>query len=500
MENVKDTDIDGYSTDQLLLLDLGKDIYKVFEFIQGLSVTQGHVSVPDPSYYRTLITEARGHASAIRQEVSKVLKAKTRAQTRLTSRNTRYQIQLEHKLENDATVLAGVSIEDRKARAANSLVALKNAINESKNEVEALKNLNKALDVTLRDFNAMCSDFREQSRLLIEELKHLPQLPPNGSDSKGISRFTESVESITERYNMSAETADIVDDTKVSGELTIGEDILAEAGSDDSTGDMDLVYSMFEGFKAATSFTSVSDNTTSLQAPDMTEGKSSPPDLATQTSGIVSAPTEKGYSSVGIEGFTLPDMEDDDDGGDTGGEAPPDTAPGSEEPDLWIVPSLEEEKDPGAGGNQVVETPVSVTTTEDPPLEVRGDSDDEILAEEGFDFIGLFEEDAISSEDLPTTDGTHSAGDIEFETVPLSMDVSPNGGNSVEATQDFGVESVSTTEPKVSKHFAEVPAVSSSGTEGPRPLEPKDNSVTEKLEASVPSGIDDLLDELLGGS
>jgi len=515
MSEVKEKDIEAFSTEELLRLDLGKDIYQVFEFIQNLGVVQNNVSVPDPAYYRRLITEARGHASTVRQEVSKVLRAKTKAQSRLTSRTTRYQILLEDKLENDVAVQAGVSIEDRKARAANTLVSLKNSINEAKNEVEALKNLKQALDVTLRDFNAMCSDFREQAKLLQEELKRLPQLPPNGNDVDSGASFAGSVKDIEEKYGIGVTVASVGLEPEVADELTIED----EEESSDPTDD--LIAGMMDSFASVSP--SVSLEIPDLQADDMTVGEESPPDLATQE-GVqqtldVDIEADMGYTLPGEEFEETPE---DSTGGESSEEISldlPDTdlSLPEETPDFDLEvpdsPALGTASGDSSdsmsmeipGGTDI--TPERPTNSEESAFDMYADSDDEVTVEDDLDFIGnLFNEEDISdqvegyvSEELSLEAPSLSL--TEDKEIPLTEETASNDEVSDEVTQDFEVASVSTTEPKMSKHFAEteeekVPDMSMSMDE---PLESKAAPSTPEKNADTLTGIDELLGALLGG-
>lgn len=264
----EEKNLDLLDSDQLLQMDLGKNVYAIFDLIESLRVDLSDVSVPDLDFYREKIQEARGYATTVREEIGKVLRARTRAQTRLTARQNRWEIMMSSMLEKDDSVKGGTSIEDRKARAANKMVDLKNAISASKTEVEALKNVKMALDISLRDFNSQCADYKEQAKLVQEEGSRIKRLPPNGNydTSKEEEELSKSLKSVEDGYKVDRADTSYADEEVVEGGLEVPdtwsdpeeetdeyeESVDSDSEDEDPSGEKDsadeLISEMMSGF------------------------------------------------------------------------------------------------------------------------------------------------------------------------------------------------------------------------------------------------------------
>ena len=89
------TDIELMSTEELIRIDLGCDIVDIFNMVINMDLAPDNAVTQDIAYYRGKSVEARQFATKIRKEISRVLRAKTIAQNRLTSRQARFEISMD---------------------------------------------------------------------------------------------------------------------------------------------------------------------------------------------------------------------------------------------------------------------------------------------------------------------------------------------------------------------------------------------------------------------
>ena len=218
---------DLVTTEELLQLDLGTTPEYVYDELEKIVLVTGEPSVLDPEFYRSRLNDVRIHMSTVARLTAKVVRARAAAESRLNSRETRYQMQVDSRLESDAHVKSGLSADDRKARAANPLADLRLAIRFSKNEVSSLKGMEKVISVYQKNLTNTSKDINMQARLVELELEHLSRVVP-GKNTTGIvgttkqpSLFARSVQEVEDQYNMSPEKAGEVD---ASGPLSLPED------------------------------------------------------------------------------------------------------------------------------------------------------------------------------------------------------------------------------------------------------------------------------------
>lgn len=521
MENTEDKDpkrdLEEFDSNELLKLDLGKGIYDIFDKIDEMDLVTSDVAVQDAAFYRGQISKARGFASTIRREISLILKAKTKAQARLTSRQTRWEILMDEKLEKDAHVKSGVSIDERKARAANEMVQLKNAIASSKNEVEALKNVKLALDNTLRDFNAQASDFKEQAKLINETLGPIGrQLPPNGN-SVNESNFNNSVDAIEQKYAMEVEDVAVESESveelpgytpsfsfgseeesteeveESEQEVEVIENVQEEPEEVDSNVDA-LASQMLSAFgNASSAATGKEVSVQTYDAYDADEvGESTVPGENPEPSfGAVSEEeTVLGEKTVGETGmgFSLGGLSDT-------------TKENKESEDTSKASDSESEGSPQnvTSSSTIQETPLEIKEETEPSLEVENDVDLSGLSlglSLGADTLEEVKDNGSSDEPSPTLKQEEPQPEKAEEAVATEEE----GDYSI--MPDFGLDEASVTKSKVTKHFntAETTPVAEEPSEEKvsEPVkEQQEPKVEPKVEPKEEDGnIDSLLEEL----
>lgn len=208
MLEVKEVE-DTTSSEDLLIMDLGKNVNDIYKELDTSKVNTDTPSVLDAAYYIQKLDDLRQNRENVQALYVKVIRAKATAQTRLTNRETRYDILMSGKLENSIKVKSGVSVQERTAIAANELVELKNALRESKNEVEILKGLEKVLNLFNKNYQTSSADVKQQARLVELELSAFGKLPQaaiaaalKGPDGKPYKSISEAMVSLRNQYNM----------------------------------------------------------------------------------------------------------------------------------------------------------------------------------------------------------------------------------------------------------------------------------------------------------
>jgi hypothetical protein len=236
-KNEKNVISDVTSSSDMLSLDLGMDVEVIYTRLEATKISSDDPGILDPSFYRTKLNEVRASINTIQELYTKVLRAKTSAQTRLTSRETRFDILMSSSLENNVEVKSAATGDERKAMASNRLVDLKNAIRESKNEVECLKNLDKVLGVYSKGLSTISSDLKQQSKLVELELQHLPRVhPATGNDNmtsgtQSAEMFKNNISNIEKMYGMEAVEATATLEEEDSLEEESEEEVALEVDS-----------------------------------------------------------------------------------------------------------------------------------------------------------------------------------------------------------------------------------------------------------------------------
>ena len=212
----------------LLKKDIGKTAEQLYEEIGSIVVRIEERPIRDTKYFIQKITETRRAIDRIQTIFGSLLRAKTIAQSRLTSLETRYEILMNSKLGDDPTVRAGTSIEDRKARAANTMIGIKREIREAKNEVEAIKNLREVANMVMKNFTGLNSDIKQQSKLVEVEFKYM-QVTPQGSD-QDIDLFGERLQGIIDRNRLNVQSVESVGDEDEESCINSEDEELEEPG------------------------------------------------------------------------------------------------------------------------------------------------------------------------------------------------------------------------------------------------------------------------------
>jgi len=208
-ENIEDTS----SSDEMLQVDLGRDISYIYDALDEIDLDSEDPGVLDPSFYREKLSQVRRALMIVQQLYSKAMRAKTSAQTRLTSRQTRYEVLLNSSLENNEDVKMGQSAPERMARATNRLVDLSNAIRESKNEVEAIANAVKVIGTYNKSLTTISADIKQQARLVETELSIFKgkgnTLPPSPE------AFHKRVKKVEDKYSATPVASVVTDDDDI---------------------------------------------------------------------------------------------------------------------------------------------------------------------------------------------------------------------------------------------------------------------------------------------
>lgn len=216
------TDIEKLDSEELIEKDLGKSMEDVYDLLEGTEIQLDDTPVTDPKYYNGKITEVRKKITIVQKEYTRLLRARTRAQNRLTNLETRYEILSSAAMEDDMDVRAGQSIEDRKARTTNRLKDVKNAIRNAKNEVEAIKNLEKAVNLVLKNLQQLSADLKQQSKLVEIELKHMSLVAP-GVDEE-VDALQGDLDAIEKQFEVGVDSVSGYDEEDLTEELSFADE------------------------------------------------------------------------------------------------------------------------------------------------------------------------------------------------------------------------------------------------------------------------------------
>jgi hypothetical protein len=470
--------IDGSSSEDMLRIDLGKNISEIYDTLEGVEISSDDPGILDPEFYRKKLGEVRSSLNVIQSSYAKVMRAKTSAQTRLTSRETRFEILLNSSLENNTEVKEALSADERKARAANRLVDLKNAIRESKNEVEALSNLVKVLGVYSKSLGTISADLKQQAKLVELELQHMPKIGSNKqheeqptsplSADDAAKLFQKRLDDVVDAYSMNP-----VDSSEDNGEDSVEEEGIGEESS--------LLEGMMQSF-ADTSSEIQSSMDAALELPTGTPEQTEEP-----KEDSVSLPEEEkaSESAVADDGFSLPDEP-----------LPEDYVPSELDFD---VPSDE---------TTTAATPASSTTsTKEEELFISSDDEDgpsskeeELLTFDDDFTLPTSEETLNVVEEVPNLTGLSLGGEsLDFLADPLEV-ASPSQKPIVSegdlSPENFEVLSTSETAAKVSEEFSQTPKITKVAE--PAKVSPPKEAKAAPEESTQEPSIDDLLGELLG--
>lgn len=465
--------VDGSSSEDMLRIDLGKNISEIYDTLEGVEISSDDPGILDPEFYRKKLGEVRSSLNVIQSSYAKVMRAKTSAQTRLTSRETRFEILLNSSLENNTEVKEALSADERKARAANRLVDLKNAIRESKNEVEALSNLVKVLGVYSKSLGTISADLKQQAKLVELELQHMPKIGSNKQEGQQPSvlsaedaskLFQKRLDDVVEAYSMNP-----VDSSEDNGEDSIEEETIGE--------DSSLLEGMMQSF-ADTSSEIQSSMNAALELPlDNSEQAEKPSEESSELTG-----DDKDSDN---DGFSLPDEP-----------LPADYVPSELDFD---TPSEE------TTISEVTPSPVPLVTVEEPDL--SSEEEDGISAKEeeiltlDDDFTLPSSEETLSvGEDVPNLTGLSlGGGSLDFLPDPLEV-ASPSQKPVVSegdlSPENFEVLSTTETAAKVSEEFSQT--LKTTEAMEPAKVSPPKEAKDVSVEPAQEPSIDDLLGELLG--
>jgi len=491
-ENIEDTS----SSEEMLQVDLGRGISYIYDSLDEIDLDSENPGVLDPSFYREKLSQVRRALMIVQQLYSKAMRAKTSAQTRLTSRQTRYELLINASLENNEDVKMGQSAPERMARATNRLVDLSNAIRESKNEVEAISNAVKVLGTYNKSLTTISADIKQQARLVETELAIFKGKGGQGEPPLSSQAYKQRVAEIEDKYSATPMASEVVEDDD-----DIDKEAMSKAFASAETHTAIAAPLQWEGTTTTEESPSQEEETPDSEDPDAymfeeegSGGKEETPAVLEKDEEV--SFSEEAFGSTGLD-FAMP-LEDDPN-------APP--------------PQIVEKNKTGSSSPSE-----KLPVTEKDAFEevVEGDDTAEEYPEEDPDEVMTF----LGDEDLPTLTGD---GDLlpEEEGVQqeLSLDLGDMGvveppslptigmstseqvgasGSMPASTEDFSVVSSKETAPKVSSVFAGNEEAASSIEEGVLEETTNTPSIEEQsaptedssTEQEKPPSIDDLLRDL----
>ena len=152
---------------------LGVDVDAIYGEMSSLGIKIDLSITPDVMYINGKMVAVREASLQAQRIYLRIQRAIGDSQSWLLNLETSFDILSSSKLEYDAEVRAGQSIDDRKAIVNNKLVDYKRAIKEAKNNVSLLKALNKAIDLCIKNIDRSDADVKQQARLMESQMRNL---------------------------------------------------------------------------------------------------------------------------------------------------------------------------------------------------------------------------------------------------------------------------------------------------------------------------------------
>lgn len=237
---------------------LGINVDAIYDEMGSLGIKIDLSITPDVVYINTKMVSVREASLAAQRIYLRIQRALGDSQSWLLNLETSFDILSSSKMEFDAEVRAGQSIDDRKAIVNNKLVDYKRAIKEAKNNVSLLKSLNKAIDLCIKNIDRSDADIKQQARLMESQMRNLKatdisaamrdsNLRRTEEDMASMDKlFQDSMESATTSHSVGSEdSADLSlaeeADCSVLAEGTA--ELIIDAGAE-SVGDDDYAPSL----------------------------------------------------------------------------------------------------------------------------------------------------------------------------------------------------------------------------------------------------------------
>lgn len=152
---------------------LGINVDAIYDEMGSLGIKIDLSITPDVLYINNKMVSVREASLAAQRIYLRIQRALGDSQSWLLNLETSFDILSSSKMEFDAEVRAGQSIDDRKAIVNNKLVDYKRAIKEAKNNVSLLKALNKAIDLCIKNIDRSDADIKQQARLMESQMRNL---------------------------------------------------------------------------------------------------------------------------------------------------------------------------------------------------------------------------------------------------------------------------------------------------------------------------------------
>lgn len=212
------------------------DVEACYTYLNTVRVELRNDDILDPAYIGEKIVECRNFLSDVGELFLKVSREKTKREIDLANKETQFEVYKDSRLSGDSRVKAASSIEDRKALINAESQDLRKEILVLKLRVKELSNLEKVVNLYIRNLNAINTDIKQQYKSM--ELQIKSQLGGMKTDP-AMRHMVEALAEIKKQEQEQAEAkaqAALGDLGGISTEETLGTDsepVLAlEEGSD----------------------------------------------------------------------------------------------------------------------------------------------------------------------------------------------------------------------------------------------------------------------------
>ena len=207
--------VDSVGTYTLESLEI--NLEALYKEMHTLEVQLNMAVVPDITYVNTKTIEIREASQKALRIYLKIQRALSLSQKSYANLEASYEILASSKLENDAEVKAGQSIQERQAIVSNKLVHYKRAMRDAKNNVETLKALNKAIDMCIKGIDKTDASLRQQVTIMNSQMRNLKTTDVGSAARDAYLRRTEDdmaeLESLERSYS---EDASSIEDSQVT--------------------------------------------------------------------------------------------------------------------------------------------------------------------------------------------------------------------------------------------------------------------------------------------
>lgn len=231
---------------------LGVDVDSIYGEMSSLEIALDLSITPDVMYINNKMVSVREASLRAQRLYLRIQRAMGDSQSWLLNLETSFDILSSSKMEFDAEVRAGQSIDDRKAIVNNKLVGYKRAIKEAKNNVSLLKSLNKAIDLCIKNIDRSDADVKQQARLMEAQMRNLKSTDVSAAlRDSNLRRTEKDMEEVDKLFedSLKGSTAAVTVGTEDSAEPVVA-------------ADLDVVSGFFDGPESDAPATEVVDEPT----------------------------------------------------------------------------------------------------------------------------------------------------------------------------------------------------------------------------------------------